>query len=212
MSETLTLPVITNSSIFYNILSESYNETSKIFLPNIHVIDFSSVGLIEKTFNDYMSDMILEDTFKIDPIIVYDKIPEFYTKSSWPRTTNLKCWNCDRDFSGVPLFIPNNEFNNEHGELRLDVDLENGGVICSKNCGFTRIHNSYPKFKFNTVKKLFECLLQDLYGPEYDISYKITQSKTTRLEYGGNKTISEYIEYNITTNINSTNADGQFDI
>lgn len=169
------------------------SESSKVFLPGIHLIEFSGREQIHKAFDSYISDIIIDDDIEVK---VYDRIPEFYTKSTWPATTNLKCWNCDRDFSTIPLFIPIN-VTYENDELRLTVDLENGGVICSKNCGFTRIHHDYPGHVFATVKGLFELLLRDVFGENYDLTYKLTRPKTVRIEYGGKKTMTEFIQDDI---------------
>lgn len=51
---------------------------------------------------------IFEPTI-IEPTENYDSIPATFTSAeNWPKSTNLKCWSCARNFSTYPKFVPQN--------------------------------------------------------------------------------------------------------
>ena len=55
----------------------------------------------------------IENYRKIAPLMldytVYTVLPAKFTDvESWPRTSNLRCWNCDMLPDGIPRFIPIN--------------------------------------------------------------------------------------------------------
>ena len=73
--------------------------------------------------------------------LIYTIMPEEYRKGMvWPKTTNLKCWECHEIPCGRPYFIPTNYCKQE----------ERSGVyghFCSVNCAAACIQNKWPEQK-----------------------------------------------------------------
>ena len=57
--------------------------------------------------DDIFEQQLIEQLGNENTTVVYDKIPSIFTGiKSWLTQTNVKCWYCDLNFSGVPVFIP----------------------------------------------------------------------------------------------------------
>jgi hypothetical protein len=75
--------------------------------------------------------------------IIYDSIPKtFNTIDKWPKRTNLRCWNCCRQFNSIPVFIPTDISRNESGEEEIGVH----GNFCLFNCAQQYIDEKYNKY------------------------------------------------------------------
>lgn len=73
--------------------------------------------------------------------IAYTVMPTVYTKGcDWPKTSNLKCWECHEVPVGAPAFIPTNYCRRE----------ERSGVyghFCRWICAASRVHREWPEHK-----------------------------------------------------------------
>lgn len=91
----------------------------------------------------------------------YNRIPSYFiTIDSWPKATNLRCWNCSLPFSKMPWFIPN-------GVCKQIIDGEENnslivyGNFCSPNCTINYIMKTNDQ---NIVSKdTSKSLLYELY-------------------------------------------------
>ena len=117
----------------------------------------------------------------------FTALPErFRDIDSWPRTTTLKCWQCDCNFNSIPYFIPTDMYRDRDGETVMDVY----GVFCTANCAQLHI-NVY--FKGDSTRFDKEQWLKRLYkvftGKSVD---KIVPapSKTCMQQYRGETGIS----------------------
>lgn len=70
------------------------------------------------------------------PQLLYQPIPsQFKSLDNWPRSTNLKCWQCDCTFATMPWFIPCDMYRDRDGVLTMDTF----GVFCTPNCAQAHI-------------------------------------------------------------------------
>lgn len=100
----------------------------------------------------FEKDLIIDDkmiTEKFSEAIYYYEAPPLETKyialprtyttpTSWVKSTNLHCWECDRQFRGCPIFISGARYIKE-GERTIDVH----GNFCSFNCAQKYIDEHY---------------------------------------------------------------------
>jgi hypothetical protein len=73
----------------------------------------------------------------------YDTIPkQYHDMATWPKNTNLLCWECTCRFSGVPIFVPKYIYLAHDQSGRRIMDTE--GNFCSFSCArsFTDKHYS----------------------------------------------------------------------
>lgn len=72
------------------------------------------------------------NTDDVDNLQVFDKIPpKFTTIEAWPKTTNLKCWWCHRNFKSVPVFVPIDASNK--GAIPA-TEITVHGIMCNFFC------------------------------------------------------------------------------
>ncbi len=87
-----------------------------------------------------LSDLIDKPVVTSDPaaLVTYTVMPEEYVRGGfWPKTSNLKCWDCHEVPTGQPAFIPVNYCRQE----------ERSGVyghFCSWHCAAARIQSHFP--------------------------------------------------------------------
>ncbi len=68
-------------------------------------------------------------------VCIYNEIPRrFTTAEEWPKSTNLKCWNCDMLFSGPPRFIP---------KYPSEESCTPEGNFCRANCAAKYVRHHY---------------------------------------------------------------------
>jgi hypothetical protein len=114
----------------------------------------------------------------IYPKIIYD----LKTVSQWPSETTIRCWNCTRNFTGIPIGLPY---------------LYKGGVYYVKGifCGF-KCANSYNRTNSMNRKWIQESLLNQMYFEFGNRSFPIGTAplKEIMIMYGGPYTEQEYGE------------------
>ena len=83
----------------------------------------------------------LMDQLEVEETVVsYNRLPSTFNDfDSWPKQTNIKCWNCDLAFAGVPVFVPRGI--DVLSETKYDIGRE--GCFCSFHCAEDHIelHN-----------------------------------------------------------------------
>ena len=105
--------------------------------------------------------------------------------TTWVRNTNIKCWQCDRNFHTMPKFVPMPCSEPGVYEVR--------GNMCSFNCAYSWILLHFAGIeRQNAVERL--CLLYFMFTGRR-IS-RITQAfaKTEMQQYGGALTEQEFAE------------------
>lgn len=102
----------------------------------------------------------------------YSSIPtHFADLDTWPKHTNLKCWNCSLPFSGMPWFIPNGTCKRVCGDDEITVMIVYGN-FCSPNCSVNYLINSNDRNIVDaaTSKKLLYGLYEKVTGDRGVIS------------------------------------------
>lgn len=158
-----------------------------LFLPGVTLADYVPL-------EDRLEQFLKDELPPVQPadIVVYDRIPRQYTRDSWPASTNLRCWNCDRHFCGRPLFVPSSISIGRGGHLVMDVDVEQGGNFCHQNCAFTHIcrNPAFSPTQRDNRLAMFMRLCADLElaaGPLVEVP-----ERHRRVEYGGPMTFDEF--------------------
>jgi hypothetical protein len=132
--------------------------------------------------------------------VVYDKLPTtFEDIKTWPKKTNLVCWNCHLAFEDIPVFIPNvlEPVSNKKLYRNSDkhpISIGVTGVFCAFGCAMNYVETRHYSMvtKTEAICKL-KMLHKLFYGkPMKDISHYPPPSLMTR--YGGSLSVEEYIE------------------
>jgi hypothetical protein len=108
-----------------------------IYLDGVTLDDYSN---IEDTFTKTLMEHIADaDTSNR---VVYDKIPPYFTgMETWPKHTNLHCWNCDFAFASFPVFLPIHIEHTENG-----IKMSTLGNFCTFYCAA-----SYDMYMYDNV-------------------------------------------------------------
>jgi hypothetical protein len=169
---------------------KEYKVPKILFIKGVFIKDCIQ---IDDLFEQQIIEQLNQDE---DDIIIYNKIPSTFTcMNTWPTKTNIKCWTCDLNFDGVPVFIP---------KLIEPSPTDSGysmgvlGCFCGFTCAMT--HNNlfngklcqniksrdmlmflYNIFLNHHVKEIYESpskYMMKQYGGDVDpISYKKLISK-----------------------------------
>lgn len=113
--------------------------------------------------------------------VQYSSIPkEFYSWKTWISSTNLACWNCDRFFKSVPIFIVG--YLHVNGEGKRVIDPE--GNFCTDNCAQNYIDMKYTGVQHDDKTKYQIMLRQERLETEV-ILIKAAEPKTCMKKYIG---------------------------
>lgn len=133
------------------------------------------IDVEDRIENKIMLDM--EDTVLC---VQYDTIPDkFISLVDWKQSTSLLCWQCDAQFDGIPVFIPEYMTQLSDGKITMKVR----GNFCSFPCasGYNKIHTGgLRKWERNELlKKLYKIF----YGKSID-DIPSSPPKTYMIQYG----------------------------
>jgi hypothetical protein len=155
----------------------------------LHGISLNDCETPEEQFN-----RILLEKIDIKPIQLnksktdYRKIPKsFTTIENWPTNTNLKCWECDRNFNTVPCFIPKSYSINREGRHTYGVY----GNFCTFPCARSYCENNFREGILWQKVKLLLKVYEAFYGIQVS-DVPLAPKKTMLEEYGGEATKEEF--------------------
>jgi hypothetical protein len=152
-----------------------------------------------KSIDDLLEEHLLgAETIELEDVYVYDKLPLTYTGlSTWPMSTNLVCWHCARQFSGIPLFVPKSIEPIGDGKFAMSRE----GCFSSWACAAAYIDLQYPRVVDNANRKnMLKFLYRNMIGrPIADIPSAPPIFHTER--YGGDMTDAEFDQ--ITTTLSA---------
>jgi hypothetical protein len=156
-----------------------------LVLPGIKKEDFIS---IDDLFENRLLQTVGESDFSVEnTTFMYDKIPlKFYNVALWPKSTNLKCWNCTRKFNTMPLFIPSRILSDDLGEEYFDVK----GNFCTINCAYSYAHIFKESDSVDVHSRLL-LLYEKMFNTRI-IKIPLSPNKEELIEYGGLLTGEEY--------------------
>jgi hypothetical protein len=133
----------------------------------------------------------LDEKSVIKPAIVkfssvYDSIPARFTSpETWPKSTNLKCWNCDLQFSSYPRFIA---MNPEYGPNKVEI-YEVYGNFCEWNCAVRYIKEKMPPQQQNDLHRLV-CIVSQKFTGRHVQKIMPSPDKTRMQPYCGDHGLS----------------------
>lgn len=147
--------------------------------PNVLILQ----GINRKSYNASTDDDI--ELFSFDEII-YQRIPKVFKMGDrYPESTNLLCWNCDRSFRGMPIFVPLSV--NDNLEFKVE------GNMCSFNCTYSWIDTHYSGDMRNRLKDRLYLLYEVVTGKRGCVILP-APSKTLQKKYGGDLETSQFNE------------------
>ena len=176
-------------------MDRTTKKTNLLIIRGVFPKDFTS-GTVQKIKPQF-------DDRKIIP--VYTVIPKRFTGvAKWPTSSNLKCWTCDRLFSGYPRFLPSNPERTATGDDYCDAE----GNFHSWNCVASWIESKLPRAQQWDANRLI-CLFESKFTGRMREKILPSTDKTKRKEYCGDHglTMEQYDasidklnnEYDLTT-------------
>lgn len=173
-----------------------------LFIKNVFKKDCVTDDIFDKKIMENIDDNMPTqyDQFELD--ITYTKLPKIFTNmETWPKTTNLLCWNCHQTFTGIPVFIPgviepiSKPLETEYDGLNsksLSFSMSVYGVFSSFGCAFSYVesHNYSLSERTEIISKL-KMLHKIFYNRKIkDVPY--FPSIFSTIQYGGDKTLDEF--------------------
>ena len=125
-----------------------------------------------------------------DPVEIhaYTPIPTiFHSVKTWPTSTNIRCYYCDRSFDETPIFVPKTIEPSNEGYV-----MSTEGCFCTFNCAVTYIDLHYPKIHDNINKKSMLKLLYSVMHNKHVAEIPSALSKYEMICYGGRLSQQEY--------------------
>lgn len=117
---------------------------------------------------------------------VYSRIPKkFIDVASWPKISNLKCWDCDRLPQSYPKFIPLNPERDKDGNDVCDVR----GNFCEWNCVVHYVMREYSREQQWDILELV-CIIAAKFTGRRREKIMPSPDKTERKEYCGEEGIT----------------------
>jgi len=165
-------------------METSYRRPNILFLRGVCVDDLKS--------NDSIFDRkFTTDAAQPTPRVLYQSLPEhFTTMESWPKSTNLKCWQCDCQFSNPPVFMPSDMYRGRKGEIVFDTH----GCFCTFNCAQGYIDEKYRGDPTIFDKEKYLKTLYQVYTGKKIVKIVASPPKTKMQQYSGERGVS-YKEY-----------------
>ena len=121
----------------------------------------------------------------------FDTIPaKFTTVEMWPKTTNLKCWVCDRIPKSYPRFVATNPSRDTAGNDVCDPV----GNFCSWVHSAAYIEDKYPASAQPDLMYLLTIFEAKFTGRRREKIFA-PLGKTCQRQYGGGMTEEQYAEY-----------------
>ena len=175
-----------------------YRPANILYFPNV----FPEKYNVEKMFQENIMEGL--QVREYEEIKIYEPLPStFYTLEEWPNTCDYSCWWCDREVSGIPVFVPGNTVRRDDGI----IGFTRIGVMCSFYCAAAYIDLWYPnKGQAFELHGHLTQLYKRFYGE--DVVYiPRMPPRTKMIKYSGNMTPQEYaniaseLEHGIQKNI-----------
>jgi hypothetical protein len=170
-----------------------YQSPKILFIKNVFINDCILMDdLMEQKLMDEANETA--ETKQIDD--KFTKLPTIFTDiKSWPKRTDILCWNCDRTFAECPIFIPKTMEPNTIANAATAIgkyNISTEGCFCSFNCALAHILTYYPKMheQINKIGML-RLLFKEFYGfqPKDIIP---APDRFKMIQYNGNLSSSEY--------------------
>jgi hypothetical protein len=171
-----------------------YQSPKILFIKNVFINDCILMDdLMEQKLMDEANETA--ETKQIDD--KYTKLPTIFTNiKTWPKKTDILCWNCDRTFLEAPVFIPKTMEPNSNPNANLTCShgylISTEGCFCSFNCAMTHILRYYSKSheKINKIGML-KLLFKEFHGIT-PIDIISAPMRFEMVQYNGTLTLNDY--------------------
>ncbi len=141
-------------------------------------------------FDNIFDDKFMEDVQRAKQPIktIYNDIPRIFKDlEQWPKSSNLKCWECSENFYTQPLFLPLNM--RTTGVSEDEHEFETHGNFCSWGCLIKYVEEQYKKDKLKELIDLIKIIYRKFTG-NIPIKINPAPSKTLMKQYCGNDGLS----------------------
>jgi len=156
--------------------TQKQENTNKKKRPHVTEIKKSIAEINDSMTNDASSSQLWIENGAYESPKIQFQLEEI---KQWPSKTNIKCWNCTRNFDTVPIGIPYKIHNNIYYVK---------GCFCSFPCAYTYNHYYEEENKWNQESLLYK-LFRDC---GYFGKMNYAPPKEILIDYGGNITDEEY--------------------
>jgi hypothetical protein len=158
-----------------------------------------------KKLEDIFHDRLLHDAKSETK--QYDKIPLiFYSLDTWPKSTNLLCWGCNRSFKSRPWFEPQSIGPVSTGEVgvfltgeeikkianKREYCISAKGNFCSANCVRRYIIMNARDLADRNNKLAMLNFLYEIFTGKTMTMIQNAIKHTEMVQYGGSLTLAEY--------------------
>jgi len=161
-----------------------YKQPNILFLKGIVENDIKTDDdMFDKKFVEHIEDIKL-------PLVLphsFSEIPTKFTSwETWPKTSNLKCWSCNRNFKTTPIFIVD-DFCHDISGIRV---ITPKGNFCSDNCAQHYINLNYHRGDRDDKTK-YQLMMHKERTGENVLIIQPSPDKVIMKDYCGNEGISE---------------------
>ena len=124
--------------------------------------------------------------------IKFDKIPEYFISPvEWPKSMNIRCWQCHRFFKTTPRTTITHI---ENAGLEI-VRMKTHGVMCSFDHAMQYIDLHFPEKRINWErKKMLSILYTKMTGEPPPTVWPHVEPPFAMIQYGGDMTVAEYVK------------------
>lgn len=135
-----------------------------LFFQNVYPTKYDFDAMMTKDIMDELNrDMYSDDlawapeSATITPVRSFDVVPEkFVSVETWPKETNLACWQCKRSFKTRPMAIVTNATNIG---LKIAIDMDVWGNLCSADCAGTLLDSREQNKEVRWRMEKLTCIL-----------------------------------------------------
>jgi hypothetical protein len=159
-----------------------FNRPSVLFIKGVFIKDCIP---IDDMFDARILERAKDELVYPDPFTPLPTI--FYGFDTWPKTTNLRCYYCDRTFETTPFFIPKTIEPSKEG-----YTMSTEGCFCTFNCAVHHVDLYYQKIHDNLNKKNMIKLLYRVFHGVQVSEIPPSPSKYEMICYGGELSHQEY--------------------
>jgi len=123
----------------------------------------------------------------------YQKLPRvFESLETWPKSTNLHCWYCMNQFTGIPKFIPLVVEPNIHSKYEDKYLIEVEATCCRWPCCISYIYET-TKDLTKAIEKINNLyFLYKIFTGTYPTYIPAAPSKYMQVHFGGDISPSQY--------------------
>lgn len=161
-----------------------YKQPNVLFLKGVVENDLKTDDeMFDKKFIEHIEDIKL-------PLVIphsFSELPaKFISWDTWPKSTNLKCWCCDRNFKNTPIFIVDDFCYDTNGTRIITPK----GNFCTDNCAQLYINLHYQRNDRDDKTK-YQLMMHKERTGEHVLIIQPAPEKTIMKDYCGSGGVTE---------------------